>query len=301
MKKAALLVFPIVFMLLFQTTGFSVYAAEKSSTSKYNIQFEKLAGTEDAKEFNSYRNELLSYFNQQIKKERNLKTLKKSDVDFDNEKLVHGYKVWGDFTDYSIKTTYDNVMKTLSKQNYNWYISIKTEKTAVFAIICPADLKTSDKDFCFGDNDEWCVTWCDVSKSTGSEGSSTISAINDYALFDGAEANLNKFIKYKKTDDIKVVYVNLGNPKTDYHFYARCGIVFVNDTANYIYTLGFEIYPDNLIDKTPESIKILLNNSLSDLYNNRIKSIWGCKDVKKLYDYDYIMSLIIIYEEYAFC
>ena len=53
MKKAALLVFPIVFMLLFQATGFLVYAAEKGSTSKYDIQFEKLAGTEDAKEFNS--------------------------------------------------------------------------------------------------------------------------------------------------------------------------------------------------------------------------------------------------------
>lgn len=69
MKKAALLVFPIVFMLLFQATGFSVYEAEKCSTSKYDIPFEKLAGTEDAKEFNSYRNELLSYFNQQIRSE----------------------------------------------------------------------------------------------------------------------------------------------------------------------------------------------------------------------------------------
>ncbi len=86
------------------------------------------------------------------------------------KELVQGYKVWGNFTDYSVKNSYDNVMKQLPKQDYNWYISIKTEKTAVFAIIGPADKKTMDNEFCFGDDDEWCVTWCWVSKSQGKNG-----------------------------------------------------------------------------------------------------------------------------------
>lgn len=296
MKKVALLVFPIVFMLLFQATGFSVYAAEQGSTSKYDIQFEKLAGTEDAKEFNSYRSELLSYFNQQIKNEYSrLTILKKSDVDFNNEKLVQGYKVWGDFTDYSIKTTYDNVMQTLSKQNYKWYISIKTEKTAVFAIICPADLKTSEKDFCFGDNNEWCVIWCQASKSQGKSGTSEIKAVVSYYFYDEAETNLNKFIKADKDDDIKVVYANIGQSNEYYHDYMLGGIVFVNNRATYIYSDCFGLYGDMVVEETPENIKNLLEICSGKMYNNSN----GLKSIKQLFDYDFVMTLIKIYEEYA--
>lgn len=298
MKKAALLVFPIVFMLLFQATGFLVYAAEKGSTSKYDIQFEKLAGTEDAKEFNSYRNELLSYFNQQIRSEFSYKltVLKKSDIDFNNEELVQGYKVWGNFTDYSVKNSYDNVMKQLSKQDYNWYISIKTAKTAVFAIICPSDKKTMNNDyFYFGDDDEWCVIWCWVSKSQGKEGAHEISAVVSYYFYDEAEAILNKFIKSDKDDDIKVVYAHIGQSNEYYHNYMLGGIVFINGRATYIYSNCFGLYGDMVEKDTPENIKNLLEICSSKMYNNRN----GYKDIKQLFDYDFVMTLIKIYEEYA--
>lgn len=297
MKKAALLVFPIVFMLLFHATGFSVYAAEKGSTLKYDIQFEKLAGTEDAKEFNSYKNKLLSYFNQQIRNEFSYKlsVLKKSDIDFNNEELVQGYKVWGDFTDYSIKNTYDNVMKQLSEQEYNWYISIKTEKTAVFAIICPADKKTIGNEFCFGNDNEWYVARCQVSKSQGKDGTAAIKAAVSYYFYDEAETNLNKFIKADKDDDIKVVYANIGQSNEYYHDYMLGGIVFVNGRATYIYSNCFGLYGDMVVDDTPENIKNLLEICSSKMYNNSS----GYKGIKQLFDYDYVMTLIKIYEEYA--
>lgn len=90
------------------------------------------------------------------------------------------------------------------------YTSIKTERTAVFAIICPADKKATENKFCFGDDNKWCVTWCWVSKSQGKEGTNEIYAVVSYYFYDEAEAILNKFIKADKDDDIKVVYANIG-------------------------------------------------------------------------------------------
>ncbi len=299
--KKAIAVFPIIFVVLFKITVFSTEAVDTTSKASYEIQFEKLSDAEDANEFNYNRSTLLSYINNKIKHENkvsnlNLDYLKKSDLNFNDDNAVRGIKVYDSYTDYSVNSSYDSVMAALADSHYSWHILIKTEKTAVYLIISPNSI-ASDNKSCF--EDKWVIDCCDVSKSTGSMGSSTVSAANSYAMFDGAEANINKFVKHKKTDDIKVVYTNLGNTEMDYHFFSRCGIVFVNGTAKYIYALGFEIYPDNLTDNTPESIRNLLNDSLSDLYNNRVTSIWGCKDIKQLYDYDYIMSLIIVYEEYA--
>ncbi len=282
-------------------TSISVCAAENAPETKYAIQYEKLAGTEDAKEFNSCRSELLTYFNKKIKETRSIRALNKSDLDFNNEELVQGYKVWGGLTDYSVNAGYDDVMKKLSEQDYSWRISVRTERTTVYAIIRPAEKndKNDKYSFCFGKNDKWCVSFCVASLSQGKTGSSKISAVDAYALFDGATDNLNKLVKAGNDDIIKVVYADIGQPYTEYHHYSNGGIVFVNGKAKYLYTFGFEIYPDNLAEDTPESIKKLLNESLSDLYNNSADSIYGCKDIKQLYDYDYIMSLITVYEEYS--
>lgn len=116
-----------------------------------------------------------------------------------------------------------------------------------------------------------------------------------YYFYDEAEAILNKFIKADKDDDIKVVYANIGQSNEYYHDYMLGGIVFINDRATYIYSNCFGLYGDMVVEDTPENIKNLLEICSSKTYNNRN----GYKGIKQLFDYDFVITLIEIYEEYA--
>lgn len=283
----------IVFFIVFQTLSFSVYAAEKNDTTlKYDIQFEKLTGTNDAKELNYYKKTLCSYFNEILKKEH-LLTLKSSEIDFNNEALIKGFKVHNGFTDYTLGPTYENIIKSIP--NYDWRILIMSEKTAVYTVI--KHCSDSDcKKFHFGK--DWCINCCVVSKSHGKFGSPDVMAIGTYALYDGAETNLNKHIKAKKDDEIKVIFADIGYSETEYHYYGVCGIVFVNDTAKYVYSLGGIGFYD-LVESAPEYVKKLLEICSSKMYYNTQNSTYGCKDIKELFDYNFTMTLIRIYETYA--
>lgn len=301
MKKAVFLVLPIILAIMIQIVEIPIYAA-----SKYQIQYEKLAGTEDAELFNSYRDELLSYFNEIIKKgrefapvqDRYITPLKKSDLDFNNEEKVNGYKIWEDYTDYSLAPKYDDVMEKLSEQGYRWYVYIKTEKTVVYANICRADKAIDDKGFYFGENNEWCVVSCNVECTTNKDGS-VRTRPNLFNLEISADDNLKRFIKADKSNDIKVVYATIGDSETEFHYYMGCGIVFVNGRAEYLYSYGFNLRSSYLIEDTPESIENLLKSCSSAMYFNRIDQDKNVDRIKNLFDYDMIMSIINIYEEYA--
>lgn len=291
MKKiSAVLSVMLVFALFMPITA----NAEAKKSEQYNIQFEKLAGTEDAEEFNACKSEILAYFNSLLK-EKKLTPLKSYELDFNEESLVQGFKFHGDYTEYAENATYDEILKSVP--DYDWRISVRTEKTAVYAIISHCSEKDS-RHFHFGN--DWCMTWCTVSKSQGKTGTSNISAVNAYALYDGAEKNLNKFIKADPNDDIKILYVKIGNSEEDFFNYISGGIVFINDKAEYIYSFGFNIRGDMVAEDTPEEIKILLEKCSSEMYNNYVNSVYGSQDVKGLYDYEQIMDIIKMYETYFF-
>ncbi|MCH5301189.1 MAG: hypothetical protein J1E56_07715 [Ruminococcus sp.] len=293
--KRTLLIFTMVFAVIVNLMTFTIEAANEV---KYDIQIEKLSDSEDAKEFNLYRDELLSYFNKLIIKEK-LTSLKKSDLDFKNEDTIQGVKVYGDYTTYKINASYEDIMGSLKGSGYSWKILIKTEKTAVFAVISPCD-KAADNKFCFGKDNKWSVDFCQVSKSQGKEGSSTIAAVSAYSLYDSAETNLNDLITANKNDEIKVVYTNIGQSENDSYDYINGGIVFVNGKAKYIYSRGFILHTDRVSEKIPDYIKTILEtNYTSDMCLNTLHSEYGCTHIKGLYNYDQVMALIKTYETYA--
>lgn len=297
MKKAALAL-PIILTFVFCTSNFNTFAlnTEVSDSSTYSIQFEKLAGTEDANEFNSHRSELLSYFNDIIGKEQNLNPLKKSQLDFNKEDFIQGVKMHGEYTNYQSNAEYDDVMEQLNKTDYYWKISIKTSKTAIYAAIkhCSDDKCNG---FHFGNN--WCINRCVASRASGKVGSSKVSAVNVYALYDSAEENLQKFIKADKDDEIKVVYANIGQLGTEYHNYIDGGIVFVNGVAKYIYAFGFNLHYDKMNDKISDRTFEQMERNMDKMYLNTIHSVYGCTHIKRLYNYNVVMSMIRVYEKYA--
>ncbi len=267
------------------------HTAVNPAGTAYNIQFEKLAGTEDAKDLNKYKNEILTCINKSISavSDDNIRPMKISDIDFNNEELVQGVKVHGVYSDYSSDAEYDKVMGALESESFRWEILIQNEYTGAKLSIHHCN---NDKCPGYRFGDDWCIQLCDTSRATSKTHS---TAADLYAEYAAAEDILNKYVKANKNDDIKVVYASIGQPLV--HYYMSGGIVFINGVAKYIYSDGFSIRDDRMKPETPEDI-VQKMTSFDDLYLVR-SSIAGSTDYEGIFNYNEVMSVINVYEKYS--
>ena len=252
------------------------HTAVNPAGTAYNIQFEKLAGTEDANDLNKYKDEILTCINKSISavSDDNIRPMRSSDIDFNNEELVQGVKVHGVYSDYSPNAGYDKVMSALESESFIWEILIQNEYTGAKLSIHHCN---NDKCPGYRFGDDWCIQLCDTSRAT----SKTYSTAADlYAEYAAAEEILNKYVKANKNDDIKVVYASIGQPLV--HYYMSGGIVFVNGIAKYIYSNGFSIRNDRMKPETPEDI--VQKMDFGDLYLVR-SSIAGSTDYEGIFNY----------------
>ena len=267
------------------------HTAVNPEGTAYNIQFEKLAGTEDAKDLNKYKNEILTCINKSISavSDDNIRPMKISDIDFNNEELVQGVKIHGVYSDYSPNAGYDKVMSALESESFKWEILIQNEYTGAKLSIHHCN---NDKCPGYRFGDDWCIQLCDTSRATSKTHS---TAADLYAEYAAAEDILNKYVKANKNDDIKVVYASIGRPLVSY--YLNGGIVFINGVAKYIYSSGFAVHYDRMKAETPEDI-VQKMTSFDDLYLVR-SSIAGSTDYEGIFSYNEVMSVINVYEKYS--
>ena len=268
------------------------HTAVNPAGTAYNIQFEKLAGTEDAKDLNKYKNEILTYINKSISGVRNdnIRPMRSSDIDFNNEELVQGVKVHGFYSDYSPDAEYDKVMSALESESVVWTILIQNKYTAAYLVI-----HHCNNDKCVGHRfgEDWCIINHSVSRATAK---TYTTAADYYAEYAAAEKILNKYVKANKNDDIKVVYASIGQPEPMEHHYMNGGIVFVNGIAKYIYSIGFGVYNDRMKPETPEDI--VQKMDFGDLYLVT-SDLEGSTDYEGIFNYNEVMSVINVYEKYS--
>jgi|GEM_PF-1376601 len=267
------------------------HTAVNPAGTAYNIQFEKLAGTEDAKDLNKYKDEILTCINKSISavSDDNIRPMRSSDIDFNNEELVQGVKVHGVYSEYSPNASYDKVMSALESESFRWEILIQNEYTGAKLSIHHCN---NDKCPGYRFGDDWCIQLCDTSRATSKTHS---TAADLYAEYAAAEEILNKYVKANKNDDIKVVYASIGRPLVRY--YLNGGIVFINGVAKYIYSSGFAVHYDRMKPETPEDI-VQKVTSFDDLYLVR-SSIAGSTDYEGIFNYNEVMSVINVYEKYS--
>lgn len=299
--KKAIAVFAVIIGFVLNFTGMTV-SAEKNKNDTV-IQFETLAGTDDADTFNLYRDEIVSYINKQVKKSNSdtprmkLNYIDESLVDFNDPELVRSFKVNGYTTDYIVPADYEAVMRSISGNNYTWVTFIKQDNTAV---LLELTLHPDIKDAYYLD-DNWAITRCYASNLEGSKYINGSTAESEYLFHDPeiASKNITEHMDIKQGDDVKVVYVGLGDPNTWKRNYMTAGIIFVNGKAVNIYSKCFALYSDNLRDDTPESIRKPLDVIGRRYYLNLTEPIYSCREIKRLYNYNHVMTTIRMYEQYA--
>lgn len=291
MKKISLILSIVFAFSIMQMFSVSAYAA-KAKEIKYNITFESLFKSEDAKEFNKYKKAFLDFLNKQT--ERAIRSyrddtfdyLTLDDIDFTDSKKTQGIKHhYASYTDRAPYPKFKDVMSCLEKDGYNWAVVIQKDDTRYTFFIYKTDAPRDDDTEIGGG---WYANACSVLKS----------GINDYPVWYNSpsiiSANLKRTLKEcgEEETNIKFVYAHIGD-KWDTSY----GIVFVNGTAKYIYSYGmdFPCQSSEFREDTPQVVINVFEEISSDLYNNNEAHTWK---IDGLYSYSLIMYLYELCEYY---
>ncbi len=128
MKKISPILPFILIISMFPS--FSVSAAtEKENETSYNVQLETLSDDPCAAELNSYRDELLDYFNKKIKShneaigDNSCSYLTAEDLDFTDDTKIHGLKYRGTYTEFEYNADYEDFLNSVNGEW--WYIVLK--------------------------------------------------------------------------------------------------------------------------------------------------------------------------------
>lgn len=269
----------------------SAYAT-KSKEVKYNITFESLAKSDDAKEFNKYKKTFLKFLNKQTELAINSYSddtfdyLTLDDIDFTDSKKVQGIKHhYASYTDRTPCPEFKDVMNCLEKDGYNWAVVIQKDDTKYTFGIYKTDTPRYDDTKIGGD---WYANACFVSKPE----------VNDFSFWYNStsiiSANLKRTLKEcgEEKTNIKFVYADIGSRwGNDY------GIVFVDGRAKYIYSYGmsFPCQSSEFREDTPQVVIDVFNELSSKLCNNNKTNI---SEIDGLYSYSLIIRLYALCEYY---
>ncbi len=109
-----------------------------------------------------------------------------------------------------------------------------------------------------------------------------------------SKSNIEKLLtsKNEKSTDIKVIFTNMGGG-----ICTQCAVIFVDDTAKYVYYYTFLIPYQNMREDTPEEIRKMAERQASKIFANF--SAPDSTDIKELYSYNMIIYFMRLCEEYS--
>lgn len=287
MKKISLAIPTVFLIMLVLIQPCKVSAQEESSQNYYDIQLEKLCDTQEAKELNSYKNELLNYLNIEIKKENKAvgddiyPLLDENDLDFTDETKIHGLKYHSSYTEYQYNTDLYSFTNSLTEDSY-WHIIFQKGNSIYSAWL----FHTNKKDtvgYNFAEN--WYINQFFVDK-----GQNRFSYLKDDT--DVIKSNLIKLLgeKQEQGKDIQVIFTDMNYINTN------CAVIFVNGKAKYMYYYTFSIPCDLMNENTPKGIAESIQKQSESIFKNFKEQ--GSTDVITLYSYNMIMFLINTCERY---
>lgn len=298
MKKISIILSIVFALSIMQMFSVSSYAANKEPI-KYNITFETLAKSEEAKEFNKKKNKkvFLDFLNKQAEwtitatGDDTYDYLTLEDLDFTDNTKVKGLKHHGLYTDRRAYADFDHVMSCLEDKGCSWVVVIKKDDTRYTFGIYQTDTPHEDDVLVYGD---WYTHNCYVTKV---EQKSYTDWYNSTSII---SANLKRMLKEagEEGTNIKFIYADIGD-----RWGGSYGIVFVNRTAKYIYSYGmaFPTTSANFREDTPQAVINLFNELSSELSSNSILSSDGIDDTEKtdrLYSYRVIMAMYELCDYY---
>lgn len=292
MKKISLILTVIFAFSIVQMFSVATYASNKKPIN-YNITFETLAKSEEAKEFNKKKNKkvFLDFLNKQAEWTINatgddtFDYLTYEDLDFTNNAKIKGIKHHGLYTDRSAYADFDHVMSCLENEGYAWSVVIKKNDTRYTFGIYQTDTPDKD-DVSVGGN--WYAHSCYVTKVEQNDFTDWYTSTNIIS------ANLKRLLKEygEEGTNIKFIYADIGSRWG--HSY---GIVFVDKTAKYIYSYGmsFPTTSENFREDTPQAVINLFNELSNELCNNNKAHT---EKTDRLYSYRVIMAMYELCDYY---
>lgn len=292
MKKIPFAISFIFIIMLLPCFSVIVYA-DTTNKADYNINIEMLFNTEDAKELNKYRKSFLNYLNGQVRKERkatgnnSYKLLKLDDLDFTDNSKVNGLKIHGSYSEYEFNSQYGDFVDFLEAHDF-WCLNIIKENTLYDVWIFKSETPKWYGNNSYKIGGSWYIYSCDLYLEEHNWAGALIYNT------DIVRNNVENLLEYYNIDrtNIKVVFTDM-----DY-LYTNCAVIFVNDTAKYIYADNFSIpyfYNDNL--DVPQEVQDVLSECASGLFRGSYEQ--KSAEIKVLRDYNMVISLFRLYEYYS--
>ena len=292
MKKLSV-IFALVLAVAF-IPNISVNAYSEKDENGNTIQVETLADGKEAKELNKYRKRFLKYLNDECKNARiasgdnSYEYLSLNDIDFTDVNKISSIKKYGIYQEYEYNAKYDDFKESLSDK-IEWELIIKKNHT-IFRIGIGEFDKTDIKSSYQKIGGNWYVTYCFVNVEKNS-----IYELTD--RIDTIMENMKCLLDYYNIEnkDVKLLYTYFG----DYGMGGgNCAVVFINDTANYIYAGNFEtpaFNDTNRPSNIPKEAYDVLEYCQQDLFSSTFGQ--GI-EVKRFREYNLVMSLCRLYEYY---
>lgn len=290
--KKLFLTLPLIIMFVLIQSFFIEAHAENKKEVKYDIKLESLSESDDAKEFNSYKKNFLNYLNKQTKwtieasGNNTFDYLTSKDLDFTDNTKIKGIKVHGSYKSREPYPKYEQVMSCLEKEKFWWSVVIEKDDTIYTFSISKQDNAGSSYHTHIGG--DWYASGCYLKKN---------EEINYSAWYHSPEivlSNLENLLKNcgESEKNIKFVYACIGDKWNNAY-----GIVFVNDTAKYIYSYGmaFPAISSDFHEDTPQVVINVFNEISSNICNNSKAHTF---EIDNLYSYKTIMYLYELCEYY---